>query len=260
MMDIGSWIIFATTLLVFAIFLIFDAFKRNEPYGNLAYIVAVVPINYLWYKITTPTNVIYYKDFGVTGVWAVLLFLWLITIVRDMILVRIKKKDFDDVVLYLIIGLIIQLILSAVLPAKGVIPNMQAWYGPGTTPIPRPDNTNFGTYLLWFFYLPNPPSTTLVTIDLFRVMATLLVIGVIVPMILDLRGEPVNMWVLVIITLIFALPIALICYLWVPQAYLALLLLVCVLFFIVLLLLTRGTKEEAKQKKKGTGLKVKPKP
>ncbi|MHA1727141.1 MAG: hypothetical protein ACTSWY_00225 [Promethearchaeota archaeon] len=233
---IGDWIIFATVLIVFLVFLFFDAFRRDEPYGNLAYVVAVIPVNYLWYKITEPANLANFRFFGVTSIWTILLGLWIVIMARDMILIKTKKKDFDDVILYLIIGIIIQLILAAVLPADNVIVNMRADYGSGEP----------GTFVGWFFYLPNLNQTelSLLSVNLFKTMVTVLVLSIIFPMVWDLRGEPVNMWILVIITLIFALPFGLVCFLWLPDYSWALLLMVSVLFFIILLLLTRGEQQK----------------
>lgn len=221
MIDAGSWIILITFFVIFLVFLFFDIFKRGEPYGNLAYVTAVIPCNYLWYKITETANLADYRDFGVTGVWTILMALWLITMVRDMIFVKMKKKDFDDVILYMVIAILIQFIISAVLPYT--IEEMQE-----------------GTSLEWLFYLPDLTDPHEISALFFKLMVTLLVISVAIPMILDLRGENVNMWILVILTAIFALPFGLVCYLWLPEFAWALLLLVMVLFFIILLMLTRG--------------------
>jgi hypothetical protein len=228
-LDIGSWLIFATTVLIFIVFLIFDLFKRNEPYGNLAYIVAIIPVTYLWMKITeTPLVYAEYADFGTMGVWNILFVLWLICMIRDMIFVAMKKKEFDDVVLYIIIGIIVQLIVSAILPSPGVIPSMQQ-----------------GSFTLWFFWLPNPDVASIPMYFMIRILITLLTLGVIIPLVSDLRGESVNMFVLLIITGVFAIPFGLICFLWIgPDNFLALLFLVSVLFFIILLMMTRGQKPQ----------------
>lgn len=228
MIDVGSWIILITFFVIFLVFLFFDIFKRGEPYGNLAYITAVIPCNYLWYKITETGNLADYREFGVTGIWTILMGMWLITMVRDMIFVKVKKKDFDDVILYMVIAILIQFIISAVLP--NTITSMKANYGPGET----------GTSYVWFFYLPNLADASVISALIFKLMVTLLVISVAVPMILDLKGEGVNMWILIVITAIFSLPFGLVCFLWLPAYAWALLLLVMVLFFVILLMLTRG--------------------
>ncbi|MHA1821282.1 MAG: hypothetical protein ACTSU2_02915 [Promethearchaeota archaeon] len=240
MIDIGSWIIFASIMLLFIIFLFYDLLGRDEPYGNLAYIVAIMPVDYLWYKITLPENINEYKDFGVTGVWAFLLTLWFICMIRDMIKIRMKKQDFDDTVMYLMIGIIVQLILSAILPHNNVIPSMQAYYG-SASPIPdiKSAPQDFGTSLIWFFYLPNIWNATPLILNYFRIIMTLLILGVITPMLMDIKGEQYNLFVLLIITGIFMLPFTLICWLWLPEAFLSLLVLVSILFFIILLMITK---------------------
>ncbi|GAG80201.1 unnamed protein product [marine sediment metagenome] len=47
--DINSIIITGTLFVIFGVFLFFDIFNRNERYGYLAYIVALLPINFLWF-------------------------------------------------------------------------------------------------------------------------------------------------------------------------------------------------------------------
>ena len=47
-MDISAIIILATLFVIWGVFFAFDLFQRNEKYGYLAYIVAVIPINYFW--------------------------------------------------------------------------------------------------------------------------------------------------------------------------------------------------------------------
>jgi len=59
--DINSIIITGTLFVIFGVFLFFDLFKRNERYGYLAYIVALVPVNFLWFL-----------QFDVLGVYLIL--------------------------------------------------------------------------------------------------------------------------------------------------------------------------------------------
>lgn len=232
MIDIVSWILFITTALIYLVFLFFDAFKRDEPYGNLAYVVAIIPATYLWYLVTSPGNAVDYTNFSTTGAWTFLIGLWLIAMLRDLIIVRKGKKDIDDVGLYLVIGIIVQLIVSAVIPSDNVLSSMQT-----------------GARQNWFFWLPDleiaalESGTALMTL---KILTTFLTILFLIPLILDLRGEPVNMWVLLIVTVIFALPLALISWLWLPDGWVALLFLSLVLLFIILLLLTRGSEQKKK--------------
>ncbi|MCP4762922.1 MAG: hypothetical protein GY870_14180, partial [archaeon] len=99
MVNVGLLILYATTVLIYIIFLAFDAFGRDEPYGNLAYVVAVIPTNFLWVIVTDTVSIDEYLELGVdvTMVWTILILMWLIPMIRDMYFVKKKKKDFDDV-------------------------------------------------------------------------------------------------------------------------------------------------------------------
>ena len=220
----SGWIIFITTIFIYAVFLLFDIFKRDEPYGNLAYVIGAIPANYLWFLLSQNTPAENMID-SVILIWIVIVGLWLIAMLRDMILVMKKKKSFDSVVKYLIIGIIVQIIAASVLPSEGVIDSMAQ-----------------GSIKISFFWLPDlfNVSAGPMYLNIFRILVTLLVIGVVIPMVSDLKGEPINMWALLIITLIFSIPFLLICYLWLPKDFWALLFLVEVMFFTILLLLTRG--------------------
>lgn len=230
----GQWIVFSVLILLVFIFLFFDAFKRNEPYGNIAYIAAVIPSIYMWHLVTLPLNLSYYEGWGATGAWVVLTGLWSIIMIRDIILVMQKNKDIDDVALWLGIAFIIMIVASAILPIDALIDHMQ-----NTT------NLKMG-----FLYMPdvhglsNP--TQNVTRLLLQLFSTFLVLGLIVPMIRDFKGQPVNMFALLIVTILISAPFALISYLWLPDYWYALLSAFAVLFFIMMLLLTRGGSQHKK--------------
>ena len=125
--DINSIIITVTLFVIFGVFLIFDVFKRNERYGYLAYIVALLPVNFIWFL-----------QYDVLWAYLVLFILWNLCLLRDLFGVVRKKdpKEINDIVLYLVLGIIIQAILTAILPVS--IPTMQT----NTTPY-------------WFFYFPD---------------------------------------------------------------------------------------------------------
>ncbi|GAI95418.1 unnamed protein product, partial [marine sediment metagenome] len=164
---INSIIIVATLFVIFGIFLFFDLFKRNERYGYLAYIVALIPINVLWFL-----------QVDVLGVYLVLFILWIFCLLRDLYGVTKEKKEINDVVLYLILAIIIQLTLTAILPES--IDTMKT----NTTPY-------------WFFYLPDTYTSVFgleswvnpTMMFAFRVTASLLIGLVIVPLLVDLKGE-----------------------------------------------------------------------
>ncbi len=213
--------IFVTLLIIYGITLFYDAFKREEPYGNAAYITALLPANFFWWAIMDsfgPKN-----SLNALSGAAVLVTLWFIAMLRDIFTTR-KKKDLDDVFLALIVAIVIQLILYAVLPSNGVLPMLN-----------DPDAT--GIFWGWWV-MPNIQWTGYAPLVLlwFQAVASALVLCVIIPMIMDLRGTKVKPAVLVIITAIFSLPFAFLAYIWMPAGgWVAILFLLLVLLLILLL-------------------------
>ena len=223
---INSIIIVATLFVIYGVFLFFDLFNRNERYGYLAYIVALIPINVLWFL-----------QFDVLGVYLVLFILWIFCLLRDLYGVTKEEKEINDIVLYLVLAIIIQVILTAILPVS--IDTMQ---------------TNTTEY--WFFYFPdtytgafgieswvNP--TMLIA---FRVTASVLVGLVIIPLLVDLKGEDVPLPVFIIVIGLFIPPFLYLSYVWLPGAMAMLTFLMSVLLFILLLLITKSGKEAQKKK------------
>ncbi len=219
--DINSIIITGTLFVIFGIFLFFDLFKRNERYGYLAYIIALLPVNFLWFL-----------QFDVLGVYVILFILWNLCLLRDLFGVVRKNdpKEINDILLYLVLGVIIQVIITAILPVS--IISMQ------TNTIP------YG-----FFYFPDiytgsfaielwVNSTILLV---FRITASVLIGLVIVPMLVDLRDEEVPLPVFVIIIGLFILPFLYLSYIWLPEAMGVLTFLMSVILFIVLLIITKKT-------------------
>ena len=225
--DINTIIITGTLFVIFGVFLFFDLFKRNERYGYLAYIVALVPINFLWYL-----------QFDVLGVYLILFILWNLCLLRDLFGVSRKNdpKAINDIVLYLALGIIIQAILTTILPLS--IPIMK---------------TNTIPYA--FFYFPDIYTATFgiqawvnPTILLaFRITASVLIGLVIVPLLVDLRDEEVPLPVFIIIIGLFILPFLYLSYIWLPEAMGVLTFLMSVLLFITLLIITRSGKEIKKK-------------
>lgn len=221
-LDINSIIILITFLIIFAVFVAFDMFKRNEKYAYLAYIMALMPVNYLWSL-----------NFDVLGVYFVLFILWCICLLRDLWGVKIDKKNINDIVLYLVLAVVVQFILTAILPV--VITTLQT-------------NT---TIWLGVFYLPDLYTETFgieswvdPTILLgFRLMATILIILVIIPLIVDLKDEEVPLPMFIIIIALFIMPFLYLSFIWLPSALPVLTFLMCVILFIILLLITRSGKE-----------------
>ncbi|MFX0047930.1 MAG: hypothetical protein ACFE8G_07155 [Candidatus Hermodarchaeota archaeon] len=227
--DINSIIITGTLFVIFGVFLFFDVFKRNERYGYLAYIVALIPVDFLWFL-----------QFDVLGVYLVLFILWNLCLLRDLFGVARKKdpKEINDIVLYLALGIIIQTILTAILPVS--IPTMQT----NTTPY-------------WFFYFPDIYKLSsgteswfpnLQILFGFRILATILIGLVIVPLLVDLRDEEVPLPVFIIIIGLFIFPFLYLSYIWLPEAMGVLTFLMSVILFIILLIITRSGKEIKKKK------------
>ena len=221
--DINAYIILFTLLIIFAVFLIFDLFKRNEKYAYLAYLIALAPVNYLWAL-----------NFDVLGVYFVLFILWCICLLRDLWGVKENKKNINDIVLYLVLAIVVQFILTAILPVTNSIfrTNTTVWVG--------------------VFYLPDIYTNTFaieswvnpIILLGFRLTATLLIILVIIPLIVDLKDEEVPLPMFIIIIALFILPFLYLSYIWLPAALVVLTFLMCVILFIVLLLITRSGKED----------------
>ena len=221
--DINSYIILFTLLIIFAVFLIFDMFKRNERYAYLAYLMALAPINYLWAL-----------NFDVLGVYFVLFLLWCICLLRDLWGVKKNTKNINDIVLYLVLAIVVQFILTAILPVTNTVfrTNTTVWLG--------------------VFYLPDIYTASFaieswvdpIILIGFRLTATLLIILVIIPLIVDLKDEEVPLPMFIIIIALFILPFLYLSYIWLPSALVVLTFLMCVILFIVLLLITRSGKED----------------
>jgi len=220
-LDVSSVIILVTLFIIYGVFLGFDLFKREEKYGYLAYIVAVVPSNYLWYVSLEIDN------FDVLGAYLVLFVLWIITLLRDTVGVYLKKnKEINEILLYLSLGILVQLIVSAILPEIN-------------------SDLETSTEKLWFFWLPNVHSTVFSSsiATAFKLAATLLVLLVIIPLIIDIKDEEVPFPVFIIIIAIFVAPFLYLSYIWLPDAMAVLTFLLSVILFIALLIITRSGKE-----------------
>ncbi|MFX1303659.1 MAG: hypothetical protein ACFFBV_03820 [Promethearchaeota archaeon] len=213
--DITSIIILITLFIIFAIFLVFDLFGRNEKYGYLAYIVAVVPVNYYWGMGGDPVFT-----------YIILFLLWIATILRDTISVyRKKEKEINEILLYLALGVLIQLIISAILPetitALRVSPVKQ----------------------FWFFWLPDIHLAEASIALGFKILATILISLVVVPLILDIKDEEIPLPIVILFVVIFIIPFLYLSYIWIPEAMAVLTFLFSVILFIILLLITRSGKE-----------------
>ncbi|TXT61924.1 MAG: conserved membrane protein of unknown function [Promethearchaeota archaeon] len=217
-LDINTTIILVTFFIIYGIFLFFDVFQRNERYRYLAYIVALLPINYMWIL-----------EFDIILVYTVLFGLWTLCILRDMILVYRKTKEYDDIFLFFILAVVIQIVVASVLP--GILPNLKL--------LP-----NIAS--IWdLFWLPNiyAPGASEDFVLVFRVLLTVLIIFIMGPLLLDIKGEDIPFPVLLVIVAIFIIPFLLLSYIWLAEAVAVLTFLFCVVLFVVLLIITKSGKE-----------------
>lgn len=218
---IEAIVFLVTFFVIFGVFLVFDIFKRNEKYGYLAYVMALLPTNVLWGF-----------GFDVLGVYLVLFILWDICLARDLYGVASEKKEINEIILYFVLAIIVQIILAGILPSS--ITSMQ-------------ENTR--TY--WFAFMPDIYTDTFAIelwVDLgilmgFRMAASISVGLIIIPLLIDLKGEEVPIPVFIIIIALFIMPFLYLSYIWLPEAMAVLTFLFSVILFIVLLLITRSGKE-----------------
>lgn len=211
--DPTSIIILITLCIIFAVFLIFDLFERNEKAGYLAYIVALLPVNYFW---------------GIEGdpllVYIILFSLWIITLLRDTIGVYLdKNKDINEILLYLFLAIIIQLIITAIMPE--VNENLREPY----------------TEKILYFWVPNVHSAIFIeSLTLaFKIVATVFILLIVVPLIIDVKDEEAPLPIVIIFVAIFIIPFLYLSYIWVPEIMGVLTFLFSVILFIILLMITK---------------------
>jgi len=218
LLDINSIIILVALFVIYGVFLLFDLFKRNEKYGYIAYIVAILPVNYFW-------------GLGYDPLFAyiILFILWDVTLLRDTIGIYLKKeREINEVLLYLTLGILVQIIVSAILPEIDTYSSLKDF-----------------TDKVWFFWLPNVHSAIFSeTVALgFKVAATLMVLLVIIPLIIDIKDEEATLPIIIIFVAIFILPFLYLSYIWIPEAMGVLTFLFSVILFIILLIITKSGNE-----------------
>jgi hypothetical protein len=236
MVDIAQILLLISFSLLYLTFLFYDFFRREDDYGSIVYVMAILPANYLWYMASVND----WWKFGLTGSMMVLTAMWLFAIIRDIYIKDQAQgyKDYDDIILMVGIGVVINLIASAILPAFKSLEIMQQ----GTT------------NMLKFFYFPIVDPTLLgnqfapsegIFIS-YKVLVSLVILSILYPTIIDLQEAQLNWILLIILTILFGFPFLFLAYIWAPQAgglKWVLLFLFCVLFFMFLLLITRGERK-----------------
>ena len=179
--DLADLILLISFTIIYLVFLFYDLFKRGDKYGSLAYVVALLPTNYLWYAVTKKGLF----EFGLTGSMMVLAIFWLLAVIRDIFIKDKDKgfKDADDVALMLIIGIVINLILSAVLPSLQGVNN----------------HMNEGADSIWnFFYIPllDPLAADAPLFGIiltYKILVSVLTVAIIIPIVLDLKDAKVTL-------------------------------------------------------------------
>ena len=210
--DPTSIIILITLCIIFVVFLIFDLFQRNEKAGYLAYIVALLPVNYFW---------------GIEGdplmVYIILFSLWIITLLRDTIGVYLdKNKDINEILMYLFLAIIIQLIITAIIPEVN-------------------EDLQLTTEKIMYFWVPNVHSAIfLESITLpFKIVATVFILLIVIPLIIDVKDEEAPLPIVIIFVALFIIPFLYLSYIWVPDIMGVLTFLFSVILFIILLMITK---------------------
>ena len=220
--DAAGYIFLISFFIIYGVFVCWDFFRRGEKYGFLAYVLAVIPADMLWFY-----------ELNILLVYTILFVLWIVCLMRDLFLVYGKTKEYDDILLFLALGILVQLVLTAILPADQLNRTMQE------------NNALWG-----FFWFPDVynPNTNMINdwvnssyLLAFRAVATLMVALAILPMILDLQSseEHISLLAIIIIDAIFILPFLWLAYVWMGGIGWPLTFLFAVILFIILLMLTR---------------------
>ena len=221
MPEIEEVIFLSTFFVIFAVFLAYDLFRKGEKWGYLAYLIALLPVNYLWSLGA---------DY-VLPAYIIMFILFDITLIRDTYQIYIKEKreekakEINEIILFLVLAVLVQIIITAIIPEVNT--DLQS-----------------NTEKIWYFWLPNIHSAIFnesITLA-FKLVATFMIILIIIPLLLDIKDEDVPFPVFIIIIALFIIPFLYLSYIWLPEATGVLTFLFSTILFIVLLLLTRSGK------------------
>ena len=162
--------------------------------------------------------------------YIILFILWDVTLLRDTIAVYLKRnKEINEILLYLFLGIIIQLIVTSILPEVNVSLR---------------DHANTDINKVWYFWLPDVHTHLLESVALgFKISATLMVLLIIIPLILDIKDEEATVPIIIVFVVIFIIPFLYLSFIWVPEAMGVLTFLFSVILFVILLIITRSGKE-----------------
>jgi hypothetical protein len=226
--------LFLILLLIFAVFLLYKLFKRKERLDNIVYVYAVIPWAYLWWV-----------GFDYLGSIFVLLVLWTVALVRDLISNyatkgkdKHKDSDFANTIILYAVGAGVFFLMAAILPAFNFSIVDPAVHAPAIQ--------NFAG-IVWLPVLDpltNPTIYANPFLNPFRLMLTVDILIMIVPMLYEIKVTQarIPVWPVIILAIIFALPTIYLLYVWilVPDMLFVIGLFIGVLYFIVLLGFTKG--------------------
>ncbi len=109
--DITAVIFLISFFLIFGIFLLYDLFRKGQNYGYFAYFLACLPANYIWVLSSTIENI------DVLTAYLVLFLLWDACLIRDFFFTVKDEKNHMATLLFLSMGVLVQLIVTTILPA-----------------------------------------------------------------------------------------------------------------------------------------------
>ena len=170
MPEIEEVIFLSTFFVIFAVFLAYDLFRKGEKWGYLAYLIALLPVNYLWSLGA---------DY-VLPAYIIMFILFDITLIRDTYQIYIKEKreekakEINEIILFLVLAVLVQIIITAIIPEVNT--DLQS-----------------NTEKIWYFWLPNIHSAIFnesITLA-FKLVATFMIILIIIPLLLDIKDEDV---------------------------------------------------------------------
>jgi hypothetical protein len=212
-------------LLIYCVFLLYRLFKRKERLDTVVYVVATIPFAYIWWI-----------GFDYLGSIFVLLILWTIALIRDLITNYAvkgkdnrKESDYSNSILLFAIGAGVLFLMAAIIPAVSLEGALKV----------RPGTQDFGG-IVWLPVL----STANPYMNPFRLMLTIDILLMIVPMLYEIKitQARIPVWPVIFLAIIFALPTIYLLYVWVliPDLLFVIGLFIGVLYFIVLLGFTKG--------------------
>ncbi|MBD3185864.1 hypothetical protein GF325_03460 [Candidatus Bathyarchaeota archaeon] len=223
-LDPLQMVLIITLVLIYLIFLLYEFLKRKERLEYIAYLAATIPFAYMWFIGV---------DYLASTFW--LLVMWTIALARDLVLSVIakdggrKNRDYANAIILYAVGVGFYFLYAAIMPNL----NQDLKTRPGTQ--------NLGDLsIIWLPILDeaNP------FLNPFRLMLTIDVFMMIIPVILEVNAAQtrVPVWANILLASGMAIPTLYIVYIWIlaTEVLFVLGFLFGVLYFVLFLFLTRG--------------------